>query len=231
MEAQATEAVGRIFSCLETFLTMRAHRHDEMPVDVEGWLSSPRVQRMTAAERGMFFELLCRAWADQDCSLPEDEDELKFLARATDDEWGSGSKRVLAMFDSKDGRLTNAKQREKLAEQNGRLAAAKANRERVAKHRAERESGINGVAKTLPDGFPKDEKEAIQWCQMHAAHVSEKAIRLYYHDAASRGGCDYRGMPVQSWVSYVVTQWGKFGEKLPGMGTEPPKKKGSTIAV
>jgi len=114
---------------------MRATRHDEMPFDVEGWLSSPRVRRMNTSERGMFFQLLCEGWADKSCSLPNDEVELQFLAAATDSEWAAGSKKVLAMFELEDGRLANAKQLEMLAAQNGRLAAARRNRDKVRKYR------------------------------------------------------------------------------------------------
>lgn len=119
---------------------MRAHRHDEMPVDVEGWLSSPRVRRMTCAERGMFFQLLCEAWADPDCSLPSAPDDLRFLAGATEADWKAGSARVLAMFHGQGGRLTNAKQREMLDAQNKRLETARKGREAVARFRAKPEA-------------------------------------------------------------------------------------------
>lgn len=160
---------------------MRAHRHDEMPFDVEGWLSSPRVQRMSLAQRGAFFQLLCRAWADADCSLPDDVDELIFLAGTTAEEWEKTGaeeavRRMFAPDPKRGGRLVNAKQLEVLAEQNRRLQSAKANRERVAKYRA----GPNGKG------------EPTETASVPAQTKRHEAARPILHYLNEKAGVRYR---------------------------------------
>lgn len=136
---------------------MRAHRHDEMPFDVEGWLSSPRVQRMTSVERSMFFQLLCRAWADATCSLPDDQVELEFLSAAAPGEWAAGKARVMAMFELRDGRWINPKQREMLELQNQRLQTAKANRDRMRSYRSGKPGDAGKPDPETPGTPPTDD--------------------------------------------------------------------------
>ena len=44
------------------------------------WLSSAKVLRMTPAERGGYINLLAYQWLDQDCSLPDSDEELAVLS-------------------------------------------------------------------------------------------------------------------------------------------------------
>lgn len=60
------------------------------PFYVHDWLTSRKILHMTAGEEGAYFRLLCYAWTDKDCSLPNDADELKIMAKwitSTDGKW------------------------------------------------------------------------------------------------------------------------------------------------
>lgn len=58
------------------------------------WLSSPKIMLMTPAEEGAYIRLLCIAWDDPTCSLPDDDDQLARLSRLGAD-WQNGSGKVL----------------------------------------------------------------------------------------------------------------------------------------
>ena len=74
----------------------------------EDWLSSPSVKRMRASARGMFIELLANAWLEPDCGLPNDEFELRQMARPDDDLcWNSNWPIIKKEFIEKKGRLYN----------------------------------------------------------------------------------------------------------------------------
>jgi hypothetical protein len=45
---------------------------------VDKWFSSISVQKMTLEQRAVYFQLLMRCWEDNDCSLPNDLEELEF---------------------------------------------------------------------------------------------------------------------------------------------------------
>jgi uncharacterized phage protein (TIGR02220 family) len=152
---------------------------------------------MTTSERGMFFQLLCEGWAEKTCSLPNDESELQFLAAASDDEWARGSKKVLAMFEVRDGRLVNAKQQEMLEEQNGRLAAARRNREKVQKHR-EGLVANNGHGEQGGDPIPETTKR-------------HQAARPILHYLIEKSGTRFRE---------TETNLGFIGERLAEGGVD-----------
>jgi hypothetical protein len=77
-----------------------------------------------------------------------------------------------------------------------------------------REERANGGE--LPPSFPMTEAEAVQQCSIVAQEVPAETIRVYYHDAAGRGGRDYRGTQILAWPNYVLGQWRKFGTAVPG---------------
>ncbi len=45
------------------------------------WLSSPKVLLMTPAQEGAYIRLLCYAWSDEHCSIPDNDEELAVLSR------------------------------------------------------------------------------------------------------------------------------------------------------
>jgi hypothetical protein len=89
-----------------------------MPVIVNDWLSSPTVRLMTMAERGAYWQILCYAWNEPDCSLPGDDAELALLSD------GHCTPRVKACFipdPGRPGRIYNVKQRALRIEQAARI--------------------------------------------------------------------------------------------------------------
>jgi uncharacterized protein YdaU (DUF1376 family) len=71
------------------------------------WLSSTKISLMTPAEEGAYIRLLCHAWGDPQCSLPNDDEILSSLSRLGEG-WfnGSGSK-IKRCFRVKGNRLIN----------------------------------------------------------------------------------------------------------------------------
>ncbi len=76
------------------------------------WLSSQKITLMSSSEEGAYVRLLCYAWMDPDCSLPDDDDVLAQLSRLGE-QWSKGSSRILrACFTAhphKPGRLVNTR--------------------------------------------------------------------------------------------------------------------------
>jgi uncharacterized protein YdaU (DUF1376 family) len=61
-----------------------------MPLYVNDWLSSRRVQTMTQLQELAYFRLLCFCWTSGDASLPDDDNQLAVLSRMGE-EWFKGS--------------------------------------------------------------------------------------------------------------------------------------------
>lgn len=81
-----------------------------MPFYVNDWLSSPRVQSMTAAQELAYFRLCLFCWASGDASIPDDDDQLATISRMGKGWLKGGSKVVRKCFNqhpTKDAHLTN----------------------------------------------------------------------------------------------------------------------------
>ena len=68
------------------------------------WLSSTAISLMTPAEEGAYLRLLCHAWMDPMCSLPDDDAQLAILSRLGP-HWKHASLKIRAKFEVVDGRL------------------------------------------------------------------------------------------------------------------------------
>lgn len=74
------------------------------------WLSSPTIALMSPAEEGAYIRLLSYAWADPDCSLPDDDTDLSQLSRLGEGWFNGGSNTIRKCFKphpEKSGRLVN----------------------------------------------------------------------------------------------------------------------------
>lgn len=76
------------------------------------WLSSPTIALMSPAEEGAYIRLLSYAWADPDCSLPDDDTALSQLSRLGEGWFNGGSATIRKCFKlhpDKSGRLVNTR--------------------------------------------------------------------------------------------------------------------------
>jgi uncharacterized protein YdaU (DUF1376 family) len=86
---------------------MRAPSFQFYPTD---WLASTKVALMTPAQEGAYIRLLCYAWSDPDCSLPDDDQVLAQLSRLGEGWFNGGSTIIRECFvphPQKPGRLVN----------------------------------------------------------------------------------------------------------------------------
>lgn len=78
-----------------------------MPFHIDRWKGSAHVQAMSSAARSGYLYLLSAAWQTDDCSLPDDEEELQVLSGMTVAEWAESGPRIKRRFTSVEGRLRN----------------------------------------------------------------------------------------------------------------------------
>ncbi|MGL1102596.1 DUF1376 domain-containing protein, partial [Vibrio parahaemolyticus] len=69
--------------------------------DVNAWLSSYTVERMSGDQVKAYIYLLCRSWSElPTATLPNDDDELARMARVTPETWQRIKEPILAQFES-----------------------------------------------------------------------------------------------------------------------------------
>jgi uncharacterized protein YdaU (DUF1376 family) len=99
----------------------------DFPVMVNDWLSSTAVTLMTVAEEGAYWRLLCHAWNDPGCLLPDDDASLAALSRLGD-AWNQGSgakiRRCFTTDPERPGFIYNVRQRATRIEQQRRIERA-----------------------------------------------------------------------------------------------------------
>lgn len=71
------------------------------------WLSSTKITLMKPEQEGAYIRLLCYAWNEPDCGLPDDDEQLAVLSRLGEGWLKGGSSVVRKCFFEKDGRLYN----------------------------------------------------------------------------------------------------------------------------
>ena len=84
----------------------------------DSWLSSMDITLMTIAEEGAYHRLLCHAWEQEDCGIPDDDRQLAVLSKMGS-AWKKSSEVIRRKFVSRDGRLYNERlltERQKQAE-------------------------------------------------------------------------------------------------------------------
>ncbi len=72
------------------------------PFYPDEWLGSPKVMLMTPAEEGAYIRLLAISWGNENCSLPDDDNELSILSRLGQ-EWFNGSGQKIRQNFTKNG--------------------------------------------------------------------------------------------------------------------------------
>jgi len=79
--------------------------------DVDAWLSSYTVERMSGEQVKAYLYLLCRSWAElPTATLPNDDGELALMARVPATRWDEIKGPILAQFQSDgNGRIFNVR--------------------------------------------------------------------------------------------------------------------------
>lgn len=116
------------------------------------WLSSTKIALMTPAQEGAYIRLLCYAWSDPDCSIPDDDAQLAILSRMGEEWLKGGSTVVRKCFNQHPtvpGKLVNLRllaEREKQQlwrekSQAGGIKSGQARQEKALAARAKRVKG------------------------------------------------------------------------------------------
>lgn len=71
------------------------------------WLGSTHIMLMNPAEEGAYIRLLAIAWNSEDCSLPDDDNQLAILSRLNEGWFNGSSTKVRACFFSRNKKLFN----------------------------------------------------------------------------------------------------------------------------
>ncbi len=210
--------------------------HD-MPFLTDDWLLSPSIAAMTPAEEGGYIRLLCYAWRDPDCCLPDDDETLAGMSRLGP-AWADGSRaRIRKNFrpdPKRPGFIFNAKQRQLRVDQTERITEAHEQRRSAANSRWHRKrkpcdrnaTGLrpdcgSNASLTLPlsksedstgavkplPSFPKTPEEAIAALPIHFQDQHD-FVNKTWHKANSRGGRDAKDLLIRNWPSYVAREWG-----------------------
>ena len=96
---------------------MSARRPEFAMVFFHRWLNSPQIAKMPWDAQGYVWHLMCRAYADGDCAIPDDDDLLAKWAYMTREEWNASAMRrhvrgyFLPIADAP-GKLANRTQRD-----------------------------------------------------------------------------------------------------------------------
>jgi uncharacterized protein YdaU (DUF1376 family) len=132
---------------------------------VKDWLASTRVAVMTPAEEGGYFRLLCHAWNDSDCCLPDDDETLALLSRLGG-AWTNGSgMKIRACFvadKERPGKIFNERQRAVLYAQLGRQEESRERGKKAANARWKKNPGKRDDASALPEHCASNATESSE---------------------------------------------------------------------
>jgi uncharacterized protein YdaU (DUF1376 family) len=100
------------------------------PFYASDWVGSTKIALMSPEQEGAYIRLLCHAWADPDCGLPDDDNALAALSRVGQPRWREVSDRVRACFSphpTVSGKIHNTRLSEIRAEYEGYREAQRGN--------------------------------------------------------------------------------------------------------
>ncbi|HXM17872.1 MAG TPA: DUF1376 domain-containing protein [Candidatus Tumulicola sp.] len=109
------------------------------------WTDDPPVMKMSLAERGLYFDMLCYSWRHG--AIPDDSAEVALAIRRPIDEVSAAWPAVAAMFQrGSDTMLRNARQEDERADMAARHQERKASGKKGAKGKWGSHAGQNGSA-------------------------------------------------------------------------------------
>lgn len=128
------------------------------PFYVNNWLGSGRVAVMTPEQVGGYLFLLCHAWNEEDCGLPDDQDILAAWSRLNG-RWEACRDRILKCFYRQDGRLYNERLMACRTERNEWLCEQRRKGQLGGLAKAKNQSS-RGLAVAKPDPTLESESES-----------------------------------------------------------------------
>ena len=148
---------------------------------VKDWLSSTVIALMSPAQEGAYIRLLCHAWSDPDCTLPDDDQQLAQLSRLGEHWLNGGSTLVRQCFQphpSLHGRLYNARLLEEREKQAAWREKSRAGGVKSAEVRRSKTKGGSALVGT--NGQPKGN---IAVCSLLLEEEEEKTPSSKVQDA------------------------------------------------
>ena len=149
------------------------------------WLGSTKVDLMTLEEQGGYLRLLCHAWSDDNCSLPDDDDKLSRLSRLGE-KWFKGSSKIIKeCFTLKGNRLVSERLLEERKKQiewrekskRGGMKSGEARRIKAL----EAKGGLEMVAtKDEPKGNTSSSSSSSSLSSSSTASISSKSPKHIY---------------------------------------------------
>jgi uncharacterized protein YdaU (DUF1376 family) len=224
----------------------RVGKDPAMPLYVNDWLSSRRVQTMTQLQELAYFRLLCFCWTSGDASLPDDDNQLAVLSRMGE-EWFKGSsttvKECFNKHPTKVAHLTNERLYDLWRERQEwrdkcRAAGRKSGRIR-GKRKAKGSStvvelnGNSSSSSSSPSSYvlsleKKEPKKAFArptveevrtYCTERGNAVDPETFVSHYEANGWKVGPN----SMKDWQAAVRT-WEKNGLRYAANGTEPKRK-------
>ncbi|KKM74168.1 hypothetical protein LCGC14_1403030 [marine sediment metagenome] len=115
------------------------------------WLSSRKARRMTPEERGGYIDLLAHSWLEDDCSLPDNDDELAFLS-GLNDRWPECSQAIRKCFEKRGNKLFNLRLLMEVRKQEAFRKQCSDAGKRSAEVRKNKELAKVGATSVQPEG-------------------------------------------------------------------------------
>ena len=115
------------------------------------WLSSRKARRMTPEERGGYIDLLAHSWLEDDCSLPDDDEELAFLS-GLNDRWPECSQAIRKCFEKRGDKLFNERLLMEVRKQEAFRKQCSDAGKRSAEARKNKELAKVGATNVQPEG-------------------------------------------------------------------------------
>lgn len=136
------------------------------------WLASTKISLMTPAEEGAYIRLLCHAWSDPQCSLPDDDDILASLSRLGTEWLNGASTKIRACFKKKGNRLYSERleiERKKQREWRKKSRLGGVNSAKSRKHKELEGKGGSDLVETkdkpkgnIPFPFPSPSSSSLK---------------------------------------------------------------------
>lgn len=145
------------------------------------WLSSTKISIMTPAEEGAYIRLLCHAWNDPHCCLPDDDEQLAVLSRLFEEWYKGSSEKIRNCFlpdTARPGKIFNKRLRDERKKQNEwRRKCRKGGLSSGKKRKNSSNFNAKGSSSLLPSKFELNSNSSVFSLQSSSS-IKEKINTL-----------------------------------------------------